>query len=70
MVPLTGLHTRPKMPFPKPLAPPLIPPDLAPLTGSDITPATAEKTLVSMDLEPWAKPDTTLEGALVCFSCF
>jgi hypothetical protein len=63
MVPLTGLQTNPKIPLPNPTAPPLMPPFLAPLTGSVITPATAEKTLVIIDFVPEAIPVATLDGA-------
>jgi hypothetical protein len=56
------LHTRPRMPLPKPTAPPFSPPYLAPLYGSAMTPATAEKTLVSIDFVPYARPDATFDG--------
>lgn len=49
IVPLTGLHTRPSMPLPKPTAPPFNPPCLTPFSGSKITPATAPKTFVKSD---------------------
>ena len=72
IVPLTGLHTRPRIPLPKPTAPPLMPPRFAPFTGSVITPATAEKTFVNIDLVPRAKPVATLEGGpcLPLLPCF
>lgn len=72
IVPLTGLQTKPKIPLPKPTAPPLIPPFFAPLTGSVITPATAEKTFVSIDLVPKARPVATFDGTLFLplFPCF
>ena len=62
IVPFIGLQTSPRMPFPRPLAPPLSPPARTPFTGSVITPATAENIFVSMDLVPIARPDATLEG--------
>ena len=62
IVPFTGLQTSPRIPLPRPFAPPLRPPDLAPFTGSVITPATAENILVNIDLVPTTSPDATLDG--------
>ena len=62
IVPFIGLQTRPRKPLPNPTERPFIPPYLAPLTGSVMTPVTAVKTLVSIDLVPRATPDTTLDG--------
>lgn len=61
-MPFSGDQTKPKMPLPKPTAPPAIPPSYIPITGSAITPATAENMLLSIDLVPRARPSPKCDG--------